>query len=101
MAKKFSELRDNMTPESRARSDELFRKEKEILEDRARTNDQIRQATAEEAMEKILEVWSREFNRVEYDREKGIVFARLDRYTSFWASMVKKDRKIVIEIEQY
>jgi hypothetical protein len=101
MAHKFSELEEKMSPESRARSDELFKKGKEILEDRARTNDQIRQATAEEAMEKIFEVWSREFNPVEYDREKGIVCARLDRYTSFWASMVKKDRKIVIEIEQY
>jgi hypothetical protein len=101
MAKKFTELEDKMSPESKARSDELFTKQKEILEDRARTNDQIRQATAEEAMEKIFEVWSREFNPVSYDREKGLLHARLDRYTSFCAFIVKKYRKIVIEIEQY
>jgi hypothetical protein len=101
MTNKFSELVDKMTPESKARSDELFRKQKEILEDRARTNDQIRQATAEEAMERIFEVWSRNFNTVSYDREKGLLHARLNRYTSFCASMVKKDRMIVIEIEQY
>lgn len=107
MAKKFSELENKMSPESKARSDaklEELNQEMEAPFGRAEGNDQehFREATCEDALEAIWLAWKKNVSDdAVYDTANEQVNVRVNRYVSFRAYAKHESYKTTIIIEQY